>query len=325
MLLDMDDRIVVSNEINTRLFNFIDFDRKPSYAEAFLNCIAHGRFTEPDAYEDPQKWLSGALQFRRAHRFAQFIKCYPDGRSYMVTYETIPEIGSYFSRIEVTDVLRQQRSSGTLFGPQIWAGLVPARATLVTGALGSMGAAAAVVTTTGLLVDANAAMTGLLAGRDGLSEIGGRITAARPREHDTLLRLLAATVGAEGEQPLVMRVTREGVDAPYLVHVSPCALPFGQARVALATLIVVDPSAEPQVAPGVMAALFGLTAAEARVAVELGRGLRVEDVAERHGTSPQTVRTQLKAVFSKAGLSRQVELVRLISQLSAFFRPILKR
>lgn len=57
----------------------------------------------------------------------------------------------------------------------------------------------------------------------------------------------------------------------------------------------------------------GLTGAEARLAAELGEGTRVEQIAQTFGISRETVRSQLKAIFSKTGVHRQVELVSLLN------------
>ena len=57
---------------------------------------------------------------------------------------------------------------------------------------------------------------------------------------------------------------------------------------------------------------YGLTPAEIRVAESLAAGLSVRAIAERHGVTYETARTQLKAVLSKTGTSRQSELVSLL-------------
>lgn len=61
---------------------------------------------------------------------------------------------------------------------------------------------------------------------------------------------------------------------------------------------------------------FGLTPAEAKVAAHCAAGLRVWQVAERLGTSKETVRNQLKRIFRKIGVSSQSQLVSLLSTLS---------
>jgi DNA-binding CsgD family transcriptional regulator len=58
--------------------------------------------------------------------------------------------------------------------------------------------------------------------------------------------------------------------------------------------------------------IYGLTAAEARLCLDLAEGLDIEDCATRRKTSPHTARTQLKNIFSKTGVRRQAELVALV-------------
>lgn len=56
-------------------------------------------------------------------------------------------------------------------------------------------------------------------------------------------------------------------------------------------------------------ALFGLTTAELKVCSLLARGLSVQDIADKQSKSKETVRSQLKQVFSKTGTGSQAELV----------------
>ena len=55
---------------------------------------------------------------------------------------------------------------------------------------------------------------------------------------------------------------------------------------------------------------FKLTPAELRVLKNLGTNEEVPALARRLGISEHTVRSQLRAIFSKLGISRQAELVR---------------
>lgn len=65
----------------------------------------------------------------------------------------------------------------------------------------------------------------------------------------------------------------------------------------------------------IIAALFDLTPAEARVARSIAHGNTVGDVARQSGVSSETVRTQLKRVFAKTSTSRQGELISLMTRL----------
>jgi DNA-binding CsgD family transcriptional regulator/PAS domain-containing protein len=64
-----------------------------------------------------------------------------------------------------------------------------------------------------------------------------------------------------------------------------------------------------------LAALFGLTRAEALLAREVADGIRLREVSLSRGVGMPTLRTQLKAVFAKTETTRQAELARLIARL----------
>jgi DNA-binding CsgD family transcriptional regulator len=65
----------------------------------------------------------------------------------------------------------------------------------------------------------------------------------------------------------------------------------------------------------VLGTAFSLSAAEARVACHIANGLSPLEISELAHTSVQTTRTQLKNVYSKAGVRRQTELARLVANL----------
>lgn len=60
---------------------------------------------------------------------------------------------------------------------------------------------------------------------------------------------------------------------------------------------------------------FGLTLAEARVALSTATGASVPETARRLAVAPSTVRTHLREVFAKTGAHRQADLARLIASV----------
>jgi len=58
--------------------------------------------------------------------------------------------------------------------------------------------------------------------------------------------------------------------------------------------------------------LFGFTRAEASLATLLAKGLALDEASAELGITRNTARAQLRSVFSKAGVTRQADLVRLI-------------
>ena len=67
--------------------------------------------------------------------------------------------------------------------------------------------------------------------------------------------------------------------------------------------------------PFVIAAAFDLTPGEARVALATFHGSTVAQIAKQHVVSINTVRAQLRNIFSKTGTARQAELVSVLAGL----------
>lgn len=57
---------------------------------------------------------------------------------------------------------------------------------------------------------------------------------------------------------------------------------------------------------------LGLTRRQAEIAEALARGGRVETIAEQSGVSPSTIRTHIKDLFLRLGVTRQSDLVALV-------------
>ncbi|MCC0030954.1 MAG: helix-turn-helix transcriptional regulator [Brucellaceae bacterium] len=88
----------------------------------------------------------------------------------------------------------------------------------------------------------------------------------------------------------------------------------GQAAVAV---FVRDPARPMPVFGEALAAMYSLTRAEVRVAVTLAQVQTLEETSSVLGLSPHTVRTHLKNIFEKTGVTRQAELMALVFRLSA--------
>lgn len=70
--------------------------------------------------------------------------------------------------------------------------------------------------------------------------------------------------------------------------------------------------------------LFGLSAAEARLARALCHGDSLEEYATDQGLKLPTVKTQLRSIFAKTGTERQSSLVRVLSGVPVVREPHLK-
>jgi DNA-binding CsgD family transcriptional regulator len=65
----------------------------------------------------------------------------------------------------------------------------------------------------------------------------------------------------------------------------------------------------------ILRATYALTSAETHIAEFLAQGQSAEFIAAKRGVAVETVRTQIKAIMAKLGISRQVELVVRLGEL----------
>ncbi len=137
------------------------------------------------------------------------------------------------------------------------------------------------------------------------------------RELDRLGLALKYTpeIAAEEFRPIPMK-QRGGGGRSFMIHVLPVPPaargPFLGAR---AMLVFSSPVAPVAADPLALIRSFGLTPAEARVAVLLCDGMTVAEIADVLGVAVATVRNHLKAVFAKTDTHRQAELARLVSRI----------
>lgn len=85
---------------------------------------------------------------------------------------------------------------------------------------------------------------------------------------------------------------------------------------ACAVIFLYDLTARDAVDPEQLCALFGLTRAESRAALQVMQGGGASTMAERLGVSINTFKTQLKAVYVKTGTGRLPDLLKLLLALS---------
>lgn len=75
-----------------------------------------------------------------------------------------------------------------------------------------------------------------------------------------------------------------------------------------------DPERSQQYSLDIISEFYGLTRAEAGVAIAISNGYTVSAYARLNGITEHTVRTQIKHIFQKLNISRQVELVKILMQ-----------
>ena len=80
-------------------------------------------------------------------------------------------------------------------------------------------------------------------------------------------------------------------------------------------LFVIDPANRAGIPIAWVMDAYGLTQAEARVALATSSGMTIPETATQLGVSVNTIKTHLRRVFDKTGSSRQTELARLMASM----------
>lgn len=178
----------------------------------------------------------------------------------------------------------------------------------------------------GRVVFANAAAESLLRARDGLATTDDgslNLTTMLPGEASRLRRAVAQALAVAGGEDVgldgALRLSRPSGQSAFLmllVPVPPPALGFWSWSVgARVIVLVVDPAADLAAGVETLRAMFGLTAAEARVAQLVGSGQSAPVAAANLGIATTTAKTHLQRCFDKAGVRSQPQLARLLSAI----------
>ena len=170
----------------------------------------------------------------------------------------------------------------------------------------------------GHVIFANQAALDLVAAQDGIMLSPGGISLLGRFDDGKLQGLLGEALAIPENTPNissgVMRVDRPSGKRPYVLTVSPLrqvSTLMTLAKPAICVLIT-DPERQDLLPANLLRTLFGLTPAEARLAVRLARGDALDSIAAELDISYATARTQLAVIFRKTGTRRQGELVKLL-------------
>ena len=98
--------------------------------------------------------------------------------------------------------------------------------------------------------------------------------------------------------------------AVHVRPVNPRQLHFGPTSFG-ALVLLVEPLRN-HLDENLVASMLDLTPAQSRVAVSLAAGQTVRDIALRSGRTQETIRSHIKRIYGKQGISRQADLVRLV-------------
>lgn len=151
----------------------------------------------------------------------------------------------------------------------------------------------------------------------------GPLSGSIRSESDKLIRSIASAAAIPGARipaasTSMLLSRKEG--SPLQVFVAPFIPPIGTtydfASRSLAIVMISDPDRRRMGLEEVIEAMYGLTPAEAAVAVLIAQGASGPEVAEINQVSAETVKSQLKIVFQKMGVQRQTQLAHLVASIA---------
>ena len=158
----------------------------------------------------------------------------------------------------------------------------------------------------------------------GLGMAHGHLFSEHKGANGDLQRLLASVLlpGPAHEPPAVGAVPIPRPNGrPLIAHAAPvvgsaCDL-FQSAR---AILMLVDPDEHREPAEPILQQAFGLTPAEAQLAIGVARGQDLLEIARARNVSIGTARNQFKTIFAKTETHRQSELTALLNRMGLVAR-----
>ncbi len=189
-------------------------------------------------------------------------------------------------------------------------------AQLAGQAFDTLGAAAFLFDRIGRVISLSQAAADMVRRQDFLRLKHGVLTATDAASNTGLQqaihRCCRAAAILDASAPVILRGPG-GVVVADVAPLPPDGPSFGGGA---AAILLVPHSMAREKARAVLAAAFGLTAAEADIAARLSEGSDVQAIAGQRGASVQTVRGQIKTILSKTGARTQAQLVAIIAGIT---------
>jgi len=191
---------------------------------------------------------------------------------------------------------------------------------LYAQAISRLSVATIVLDQNGSVLRLNPVASELLEQADGLKLVGGRLEATYPSDNRELQRLVrnafARDVNSEKVSTAAeaMSVARPSGQVNLGVVIEAIPTQDWAERKSKPEVVVYirDAVGRSMASETVTKQLFNLTRAETALAMELANGLSLEEAAEVLNVRRNTARAHLRSIFSKTGVRRQTELVRII-------------
>lgn len=190
--------------------------------------------------------------------------------------------------------------------------------TLYSQAISRLSVATIVLDESGRVLQHNPIAQELLTSADGLKLVAGRLEASYPSDNRELQRLVRGAFARQGKEspPIAeaVSITRPSGQVSLVVVVeSVPSLEWAESKGQPAVVVYIrDAVGKSLASTTVPKQLFNLTPAETALSLELANGLSLEEAAEKLNIRRNTARAHLRAIFSKTGVRRQTELVRVM-------------
>jgi DNA-binding CsgD family transcriptional regulator len=230
------------------------------------------------------------------------------------------------SRADVAqlDVLKSHLSRSALMASRV--GLNQARA--ATETLGILGLPAAVLSSYHRLLAANELMQGLMMTHVE-ERATGRMHLADKQADQLFATALSDALSAQTDirkaaaHVFSVPIPAKGDQSAMVAHVIPVRRAARDIFSSAACIVIMTPICQAKVPSAtVVQGLFDLTAAEARVASRIAGGETIAEIASGTNTAEGTIRSQLKSVFGKIGVTRQADLVSLLGSVGSVRLPL---
>ncbi len=177
---------------------------------------------------------------------------------------------------------------------------------IATHVLNALTCALFVTDDTGYVQLINSAAETLLGGRRGLSLVGGKLT-VRPDLAGVFGRLVVSAARRTGRQGGALRIPTEETFLQVLVT----PLPGAQQ----AALVLIDDLHITTPPVHMLSQLYGLTPAEADIAIRLATGLSPAEVADEKTVSLATVRTHIQNLVTKMDARNLTDAIRILARI----------
>ena len=197
-------------------------------------------------------------------------------------------------------------------------GVLSVERQLLAGTIGRMQVGTVTLDAKGAILSINEEAQAILDANDGIRMARGALQADYPEDNARIQKLISDLLAG--------RVTA----VPSVVDAVSVARPSGRSKLSVliraipsdewsdgkhqpkVVVYLRDPESKSQGSIDLLRRLFDLTHAEALLAQLLARGLTLDEAAEQCNIRRNTARAHLRSIFSKMGVTRQTELVRLV-------------